>query len=225
VTPNPLAGRCRTADSPVILEVWQPWRGTRPCGARLLDSAGSGFRLGSSKQPTLNPRVQDSSPWRAHGMTWGFSGPGSSFCVRFVRFPGRAGSVLARRSDVGRRAACQKRANWSRPDISIPADAATQRDIRRNKSYCRAIGRWRHSWSLCARPASGLNPHLCRLSPPRVVPDGHEQARVNARLPQTGGRSRRTEVYRGVHRRYIYVLACQYLPCDHGRRPAKPTPA
>jgi hypothetical protein len=106
--------------------------------------------------------------------------------------------MLARRSDVNGRVACQKRADWSRPAIGTPSDAATQCDNRRHRSRARTVACYRLSLSRDSHPSSGLNPHLRCPSPPRTVPADRERARVKARPPQTGRRGRHTE----VHRRY-----------------------
>jgi hypothetical protein len=57
---------------------------------------------------------------------------------------------------VNGRAACQKRADWSRPAIGTLSDAATQRDNRRNGSRSRAVARYRLSLPRDSRIPSGL---------------------------------------------------------------------
>jgi hypothetical protein len=110
------------------------------------------------------------------------------------RFHDRARSVLARRSDVGERAACQKRADWSRPAIGTSSDAATQRDNRRNGSRGRAVARYQLSLPRGSRPSSGLDPHLRCPSHPGLCLPTRERARAKARL-QTLRRGRHAEVH------------------------------
>jgi hypothetical protein len=71
---------------------------------------------GARSRTSLNPRVRGSSPWRRtrsdlefyHSRSF-FHAPGLS------RFPARARSLLARRSDVGGGSACPVWSYWSRP--------------------------------------------------------------------------------------------------------------
>jgi hypothetical protein len=65
-----------------------------------------------TEQRTLNPRVRGSSPWRRTRPDLGFHRPKVFFTCPVCP---HAGSVLARRSDVGGPTACQISKDWSRP--------------------------------------------------------------------------------------------------------------
>ena len=135
-------------------------------------------------------------------MTWGFMSSRSSFMSGLSRFCRRARSLLARRSDVGGRVACQKRVDWSRPATGIPSDAITQRDNRRNGPRRRAVARYWLSLSRDSRLPSGLNPHLGLATAPGC-----------ARPPWAGHGSRT------VPSKIVKIMALEAV--STGQRPAR----
>ena len=130
------------------------------------------------------------------------------------RFCRRARSLLARRSDVGGRVACQKRVDWSRPATGIPSDAITQRDNRRNGPRRRAVARYWLSLSRDSRLPSGLNPHLrsrhrSGLCPPTVGGAWIEDRALEDREDPGGrGSFRRSAACEGLWYQHGFSTGC-----------------